>query len=71
MQPVSLEDDVTEGGGRVSERLKVYVPEVDVLRAAFDTGKRADRVRWFNREYKVERSEAWGKYTQAVLFRET
>lgn len=71
MQPVSLEDDISGGdGARVVERVKVFIPEPDALRAAFETGK-ADRVRWFNREYKVERSEAWGKYSQAVLFRET
>ena len=68
VQPISLEDEVEREGARLVERVTVFVPEKDVLRAA-DDEQPADEVRWFNREYKVERSEDWGVYTQAILLR--
>ncbi len=73
VQPVELESEPEREGDRVVERVKVFVPEPDALRAANDTGP-ADEVRWFNRMYMVEHSEDWGngprqRYTQAVLLR--
>ncbi len=73
VQPVELESVPEREGDRPIERLKVYVPEADALRAANDDGP-ADRVRWFNREYTVERSENWSngprlRHTRAVLLR--
>ena len=70
VQPISLEDEVERDGARLTERVRAYVPEESVLRAA-DDEQPTDEVTWFKRRYKVERSESWGKYTQAVLFRET
>ena len=73
MQPGSLESAVEVSGERPVERVKVFIPAPDALRAANDTGP-ADEVRWFNRTYQVERSENWGngpklRYTQATLLR--
>ena len=68
VQPVSLESEPEREGERPIERVRVFVPKPDALRAANDDGE-ADLVRWFNREYTVERSEAWGIYTQAILLR--
>ena len=72
MQPVELESVPEREGDRTVERVKVFLPEPDALRAANDTGP-ADEVRWFNRTYTVERSENWGngrmQFTQAVLLR--
>lgn len=73
VQPVELESLPEREGDRPVERLKVYVPEPDALRAANDDGP-ADWVNWMNRAYLVERSENWGdgprrRFTQAVLLR--
>ena len=73
VQPIEIESLPEVSGERPIERVKVFIPEPDALRAANDDGE-ADRVRWFNREYTVERSEDWGngpkqRFTQAVLLR--
>ena len=73
VQPVELESLPEREGERVVERVKVYIPKPDALRASNDDGP-ADAVRWMNREYTVERSENWGngtkmRHTQATLLR--
>lgn len=73
VQPVELESLVEREGDRVVERVKVFLPGADALRAANDTGP-ADEVRWFNRRYVVETSVDWGvttklRHTKAVLLR--
>ena len=71
VQPIELIDDESPGVDRLRERLKVYVPEADALRAAPDNTS-PDQVVFLNRQYEVERSESWGVlYTQAVLIRES
>ena len=71
VQPLSVEDvDVVEGA-RLSERLKVYVPEEGVLRPAFDD-RLADVVVWLGTEYTVIESRSWpGSHTRATILRET
>ena len=70
VQPAGLEDADEEGGARLSERIKVYVPEEDALLAAFDEVE-ADRVRWRGQTYVVERSMSWtGSHCRAVCLRE-
>lgn len=71
VQPLSVEDlDLVEGA-RLSERLKVFVPQPDALAAAFDDGC-ADQVVLGQKTYVVEESRSWASsHTRAILLRET
>ncbi len=70
VQPVALEDADEEGGARLSEKIKVYIPEEDSLLAAFDEVE-ADRVRWRGQTYVVERSMSWtASHCRAICLRE-
>ncbi len=71
VQRLDLEDSDTVGGARLVERLKVFVPvSSGDLQAAFDDAG-ADRVVWKGREYVVEESRTWPRFTHATLLRET
>ena len=59
------------GGVSLVERLRIYVPEPDALRAAFDDAG-ADAVAWLGLEFTVEESRSWpGSHTRATVLRET
>ena len=72
VQPLKLEDADVAEGSRVSERLKVYVPEPGALAAAFED-READKVALADdRVFVVEESRSWpGSHTRATLLRET
>ena len=71
VQPIALTDADIVGGVSLVERLKVYVPEEDVLRAAFDD-RLADVVVWLGTEYTVIESRSWPcSHTRATVLRET
>ena len=68
---MTLEDENTEGGVLLRHRFRVFVPEADALRAAFDEAV-ADRVLIADGIYVVETSQSWpGAHTEAVILRET
>ena len=69
VQPMSLTDADIAGGASLVERYKIYVPEADALRAAFDDST-ADRVMIDGREFVVEESRSWaGSHTRATILR--
>ena len=73
VQPLKLEDADVEGGARLQERLRVYVPGLHALIAAFGD-READRVLVDGAEYVVESSSTWSgnsAHTKAVLLRES
>lgn len=71
VQPIALTDTDIVGGVSLVERFKVYVPEPDALRAAFDDSI-ADRVVIDGREFIVEESRSWpNSHTRATVLRET
>ena len=70
VQPVSLEDENLLEGARSIERIKVLIPEPDVLRAAFDDAA-ADVVVFESREFTTEKTMAWPKHTAAIASRTT
>ena len=70
VQPLALEDADLAGGISVVERWKVFVPEADALRAAFDD-READQVVFAATTFVVEESRSWqGSHTRATLLRE-
>ncbi len=72
VQPLKLEDADLEGGVRLQERLKVYIPQPHALIAAFGD-READRVLVDGAEYVTESSSTWignSAHTKAVLLRE-
>ena len=71
VQPLDLQDADIAGGVSLVERLRIYVPEPDALRAAFDDAG-ADAVAWLGLEFTVEESRSWpGSHTRATVLRET
>ncbi|MCY4002502.1 MAG: hypothetical protein OXF33_02160 [Rhodospirillales bacterium] len=71
VQPMSLEDNESIGGGAISHRLRTFVPEPDALAAAFDDAE-ADTVVYGSLEFTVEESQSWpGSHTRAVLLRQS
>ena len=63
VQPLDLQDADIAGGVSLVERLRIYVPEPDALRAAFDDAE-ADAVAWLGLEFTVEESRSWpGSHT--------
>ena len=69
VQPISLEEQDAAEGGRLDQRLRVYVPQPDALIAAFED-RQADAVLVDGVEYTVERSRSWcGSHTRATLLR--
>ena len=71
VQPIALTDTDIVGGVSLVERFKVYVPEPDALRAAFDDSI-ADRVVIAGREFVVEEARSWpGSHTRATILRAT
>ena len=70
VQPLKLEDSDLAGGVSLVERWKVFVPEADALRAAFED-READHVIAFGTDFVVEESRSWpGSHTRATLLRE-
>lgn len=71
VQPLSIEDKDLEEGARLSEKMKVYLPNENALLAAFDD-RGADRVVYNGIEYIVEESRSWpGGHTRATIIRES
>ncbi|MCY4498407.1 MAG: hypothetical protein OXC14_14100 [Rhodospirillaceae bacterium] len=71
VQPLSAEDVDAVEGARLSDRLKVYVPEPDALVAAF-VDREADHVVWLGQNFTVIESRSWpGSHTRATILRET
>ena len=71
VQPLALSDADLGGGVQLTETLKVYIPEDNALRAAFDDSI-ADRVVIDGREFVVEESRSWpGSHTRATILRAT
>ena len=66
---VRLEDLDEEGGVQLLERLRVYVPMEDALRAAFED-EVADEVSIDGKVYVVAKSQSWRRsHTRAILER--
>ena len=71
VQPLALTDADVADGVSLVERFKVYVPQADALRAAFD-GSVADRVVIGGHEFVVAESRTWpGSHTRATVLRES
>ena len=70
VQPLGTTDSELVGGAQLSDRRVAYVPEPDVLVAAFDDGE-ADRVIIDGAEYVVTDSWSWPSYSKSHLLRET
>ena len=72
VQPQDLEAvNISGEGGRLVERLNVFVPEPDALAAAH-RDRLADHVLWNGRDYVVEESRSWPSgHTRATLLDET
>ena len=69
VQPLKLEDSDLTGGVSLVERWKVFVPEPDALRAAFED-RSADTVIVFGTTFVVEESRSWPSgHTRATLSR--
>ena len=70
VQPLSIKDEDLEEGSRLTEKIKVYVPNENALLAAFDD-READKVVYAGETYVVEESRSWpGGHTRATLLRE-
>ena len=68
VQPVAVEDVLQEGGERLSDRRRIYVPGRSQLRAAADDSE-ADTVVIEGEAFAVVEAEAWRSYTRAVVLR--
>ncbi len=71
VQPLGLEYLLGANGLHLKDRLVVYVPEPEALRAAHEDRIPPDRVAVGGEEYVVDQSHSWGKHTRAVLLRQT
>ena len=70
VQPISKEDDPTEGGQQFTDKLKAYVPVEDALLGGFED-READKVIIDTLVYVVESSQSWrNHHTKAILIRE-
>lgn len=70
VQPLKLGDEDLEEGSRLSEKIKVYLPNENALAAAFDD-READKVVYAGETYVVEESRSWpGGHCRATLLRE-
>ena len=68
VQPVAVEDVLTEGGERLSDRRRLYVPGRAQLRAAADDSE-ADTVRIDGEVFEIVEVESWRGHTRAVALR--
>ena len=68
VQPVRADDLLTQGGERLSDRRRLYVPGRAQLRAAADDGE-ADEVLLDGEIFAVVEAEVWRSYTRAVVLR--
>ena len=69
IQPISLRDTESVGGGQLSQRLTVFVPVPNALIAARDNSP-GDTVRIGADAYTVTESQSWSTWTRAILLRE-